>query len=102
MTILNSFQQDTIVRGLQIAQFLHDNDTLFYDLKILYDSVGTGIKDILDAMPDNGQSALDELGALNGMTVAELNDIMYVVTALVEPIITAARAQLANVIKANV
>ena len=84
---LNSMDQDTISRGLKIIAFLHENAATIQDLNVLYDAQG-GLKSRIT------QEDLDAVGGFYGMTVAQLNDAMYVLTALIMPILTANRTQL--------
>lgn len=99
--MLSNVDQDLISRILLVAKYLHDHETDLADANVQFDAPITGLKDRLAAMPNGGQDALDELGALNGLTVTELNDIAYVVTALVQGNVTSARTALAATRKTN-
>ncbi len=101
MAVLTNYQQDTISGVLHLAKYLHDHALDFADFNVLVDAAGTGIKAVLAGLPNGGQDALNELGGLGGMTVQEFEDIAYVVTAQVGPLVVAARSQLAAVRKAT-
>ncbi len=101
MATLSDFDQDTLSGVLQIAKFLHDNAVNFADYNVLVDAGVTGLKARLAFLPNGGQDAFNELGGLGGMTVQEWEDIAYVVTALVGPVVVANRTQLASVRKAR-
>jgi hypothetical protein len=93
--ILSNVDQDTILRILYFARILHDNATNLADANVQYDAVTTGLKARLAAMANGGQAALNEMPQLGGMTVAELNDIAFVVTSQVQGNVTNARTALA-------
>lgn len=82
---------------LTIAKFLHDHAIDMADLAVQFDAGGTGLKARLALLPNGGQDALNEISGLNGMTVTELEDMAYIVTALVGPIVVTNRVQLAAV-----
>lgn len=100
--MLSDKDQDTIISILQYGKSYHNSETKLFDLNVEYDTPTTGLKDRLAALPNGGQDDLNLLPALNGLTVAQLNEIAFVVTAGVSPIIQAARDELASTYKVNV
>lgn len=90
---LNTLDQNTVSRGLEVIKWLNKNISEIGDLNVLFDASG-GLKSRYT------QEDLDALPGLYGMTVQQFNDAMYVVTALILPILTTNRTQL--VVPANI
>lgn len=99
---LSAKDQDTIVAVVQLAKFFHNNETRLFDLNKEYDTPDTGLKARLAALPNGGQDDLDALPGLGGITIAQLNDMAFVVTSEVSPVIQNKRHQLAPTWKVNV
>lgn len=84
---LNALDQDTISRGLNLVKLFHDQIGEMNDFNVLFDAQG-GLKSRY-SQPD-----LDGIASFYGMTTAQFNDAMYVVTGLILPILNANRTQL--------
>lgn len=84
---LNAMDQNTISRGLKLIDQLHGMTAELQDLNVLFDAEG-GLK-ARYTQPD-----LDALSSLFGMTTTQFNDAMYVLTALILPILVANRTQM--------
>lgn len=96
--MLDNVDRDTIERIVTMANFAHEHETDVLDLKVQFDTPATGLKARLQAMPNGGQDALNEMGYKN-MTIDEFFDISYIVTALFGDAISNGRNALAAIRK---
>jgi hypothetical protein len=87
---LNQLAQTTILRGIQSARkVLEELKPVIDGINIVYDSQG-GLKDTIT------QQDLDDLSSLSGLTKAQLDDAMYVLTAVLRSDIANSYSQLAH------
>ncbi len=87
---ITALEQDTVSRGIATAaKVLRDIYPLVKELNILYDSTG-GVKDTL-TQPD-----LDGVASYSGITKAQVDDGMFVLTSTLRTAIESAYAQLAE------
>lgn len=78
---MSTLQLDTVKGGANLARFLLQEVKPRVDMfNVDYDAQG-GVKDTLT------QQDLDENASLSGLTKAELDDGMYVITALLKPLL---------------
>ncbi len=84
-------EQNTVSNGCAIAsKILKDIFPLLSELNIIYDSDG-GVKQTLT------QQKLDSVASFSGLTKAQLDDGMFVLTATLRPAILNAYSQLAEI-----
>jgi len=92
---LSTLERDTIARACGVAkQLLYDLQPKLAVLTHIYDSAG-GLKTTVT------QAELDEAVELSGLTKAQLDDGLYVLTELVGPALSTGYAALAQLAARN-
>lgn len=75
---LNAVGQNTISKAAQAAKALENMIGLLDELNVLYDA-GGGFKETIQ------QADLDAIASFSGITKQQLDDGMYVLTAIIRP-----------------
>lgn len=88
--MLNTLEANTIARGRAMARkLLEEVKPILDGLNTIYDSAG-GVKETVD------QGDLDAASELSGLTKAQLDDAMYVMTATIKTALQDGYTQLAH------
>jgi hypothetical protein len=86
---LTALESSTISYGIQAAQKALELEALLHKVNINFDGLGN-VKNTVT------QLNLDATPSLSGLTDSQLNDSMYVLTALILPVLQSNYAALSN------
>jgi len=87
--MLSALEANTISKGIQAAQKVLELEALLHQININYDGLG-------NVKNTTTQQELDDTLSFSGITKSQLDDSMYVLTAVILPAIQANYAGLSN------